>query len=66
MKFTSEKPTFPQVIISLDAASFGDWESAKFAPEEPFLEKLKVSVCVRACVRARAFVGEKAEKQREA
>ena len=30
-----------QVVTALDAASFGEWEGAKFAPEEKFLEKIK-------------------------
>ncbi|CAJ1930371.1 unnamed protein product [Cylindrotheca closterium] len=30
-----------KVITSLPADKFGDWEAAKFAPEEKFLEKLK-------------------------
>lgn len=30
-----------KVVVSLTASTFGDWEGAKFAPEETFLEKLK-------------------------
>lgn len=30
-----------KVIIALDAAKFGSWEEAKFAPEEEFLNSLK-------------------------
>eukprot|EP00283_Hemiselmis_rufescens_P011509 CAMPEP_0173418232 /NCGR_PEP_ID=MMETSP1357-20121228/451_1 /TAXON_ID=77926 /ORGANISM="Hemiselmis rufescens, Strain PCC563" /LENGTH=111 /DNA_ID=CAMNT_0014380699 /DNA_START=51 /DNA_END=386 /DNA_ORIENTATION=- len=30
-----------KVIVALDAASFGEWEKAGFAPEAAFLEKLK-------------------------
>eukprot|EP00526_Cylindrotheca_closterium_P022228 CAMPEP_0113621942 /NCGR_PEP_ID=MMETSP0017_2-20120614/11230_1 /TAXON_ID=2856 /ORGANISM="Cylindrotheca closterium" /LENGTH=112 /DNA_ID=CAMNT_0000531733 /DNA_START=124 /DNA_END=462 /DNA_ORIENTATION=+ /assembly_acc=CAM_ASM_000147 len=30
-----------KVITSLAGDKFGDWETAKFAPEEQFLEKLK-------------------------
>lgn len=30
-----------KVITSLPADKFGEWESAKFAPEEDFLAKLK-------------------------
>jgi hypothetical protein len=30
-----------KVIISLSAPKFGEWEKAKFAPEEDFLAKLK-------------------------
>ena len=30
-----------QVVIALDAASFGTWEGAAFAPEAKFLEAVK-------------------------
>ena len=30
-----------KVVVKLAADKFGDWEKAKFAPEEAFLEKLK-------------------------
>ncbi|KAL3944691.1 MAG: hypothetical protein SGBAC_001249 [Bacillariaceae sp.] len=30
-----------KVITSLPADKFGEWETAKFAPEESFLQKLK-------------------------
>ncbi|KAG1662124.1 hypothetical protein FOA52_012986 [Chlamydomonas sp. UWO 241] len=30
-----------KVVIALDAAKFGDWEAAKFAPEEKFLNAVK-------------------------
>ena len=30
-----------KVVTALDAGAFGEWEGAKFAPEESFLEKLK-------------------------
>lgn len=30
-----------QVVVKVAADQFGDWEKAKFAPEESFLEKLK-------------------------
>lgn len=30
-----------KIIISLDAAAFGEWEKAEFAPEKAFLEKVK-------------------------
>jgi hypothetical protein len=31
-----------KVVTALDADSFGKWEESKFAPEEKFLEKVKV------------------------
>ena len=31
----------PQVSIALPAASFGPWETAVFAPEAEFIEKMK-------------------------
>lgn len=30
-----------QVVTALGADAWGDWEAAKFAPEEKFLEKIK-------------------------
>ena len=30
-----------QVVTALDAGAYGEWEGAKFAPEEKFLEKIK-------------------------
>ncbi|CAK9042486.1 unnamed protein product [Durusdinium trenchii] len=30
-----------KVVVKVAADQFGDWEKAKFAPEESFLEKLK-------------------------
>eukprot|EP00594_Rhizosolenia_setigera_P010911 CAMPEP_0178962832 /NCGR_PEP_ID=MMETSP0789-20121207/14617_1 /TAXON_ID=3005 /ORGANISM="Rhizosolenia setigera, Strain CCMP 1694" /LENGTH=113 /DNA_ID=CAMNT_0020647093 /DNA_START=125 /DNA_END=466 /DNA_ORIENTATION=+ len=30
-----------KVVTALSADKFGDWEGAKFAPEESFLEKIK-------------------------
>lgn len=33
-----------QIVTSLSADDFGAWESAKFAPEAKFLDKLKVTI----------------------
>ncbi|KAJ1466582.1 hypothetical protein T484DRAFT_1646813, partial [Baffinella frigidus] len=30
-----------KVVTALDAGAFGDWEAAKFEPEEAFLAKIK-------------------------
>ena len=29
------------MVTALDVASFGEWEKAKFAPEDKFLAKIK-------------------------